>query len=103
MMPRALIGLSVRDSSHLEGYGLRDLAWLGATAAVPFLDVGAGQVTGGDHELDVRHAKVGRGATQHPGRRIVAILVDALVEVDLVEVAQECESMQRDPPVTTPL
>src|SRR5207244_9199513 len=89
--------------TRLPGYGLRDLACELAAAAIPVLDVCRGEVAGGDHDLHVGHTEVRRGAAQHPGRRVVAILVDALIEVDLVEIAQECESMKRDPPVTTPL
>ena len=46
---------------------------------------------------------MGGGATEHPGRRVVLVLVDRLVEVDLVEVAEQSQPVQRDAAVAASL
>src|ERR1700686_1371844 len=72
-------------------------------ALVPFVDVGVRKISGGDQEIDIRDAEVWRRATQHPGRRIFLVLIDALIEIDLIQIAEQSKPVQRNSPVTTPL
>ena len=43
-----------------------------------------------------------RGATQHPRRWIVLVLVHALIEVDLIQIAQKGKPVQGNPPLRAP-
>ena len=47
-----------------------------------------------DQQLDIADAQMGRGPAEHPGRRVLLVLVDGLVEVDLVEVAEQSEPVR---------
>src|SRR5579864_7822371 len=101
MMPRWL----TVASWHVAGSALRcaRLPRVAAVVLVPLVDVVRRQIPGRDEELHVRRAQVRSRAAQHPGRRIFLVLVDALIEVDLVQVAEEREAMQRYPPLTASL
>jgi len=59
-------------------------------------EVVLGEVAGSDQQFNVADAQVGRGPAEHPRRGVVLVLVDRLVEVDLIEVAQQRKAMERD-------
>src|SRR5438445_4282330 len=54
------------------------------------------QMPGRDHQLNVGDAEVRCSPAQHPGRRVFLVLVDGLVEINLVQVAADRQSVQGD-------
>src|ERR1700737_1987923 len=98
MMPRGVTATAYAAASCLAGALFAILVL--PPAPLPILDVELAEIPGGDHQVDVRHAEVRRSASQHPRRRVVAVLVDALIEVDLVEIAEQRESVQRNTPLS---
>src|SRR6202162_4166509 len=74
----------------------------GAGVLPPLIDIRLAHIASANHEFHVGNGQMWSGAAQHPRRWIVLVLVDALVEVDLVEVAQKGEPMQGNSPLRAP-
>src|ERR1700681_2073820 len=81
---------------------LRDVGTSGAGVLPPLFDIRLTHVAGANHQLHVWNGQVRGGSAQHPRRGIILVLVDALIEVDLVEVAQKGKAMQGNSPLRAP-
>src|SRR5580704_13728427 len=68
----------------------------------PFIDVRLTHVARANHQLHVWNCEMRCGASQHPRRWIVLVLVDALIEVDLIQIAQKGKPVQGNPPLRAP-
>src|SRR6267378_7864675 len=61
-----------------------------------FTKVVLGQVSRRDQEFDVGDTQMRRRPPEHPGWRVLLVLIDSLVEVDLVQVTADGEPVQGD-------
>src|SRR5580658_938820 len=74
----------------------------GARLLPPLVDVGLTNVARANHQFHVRNREMRSRATQHPRRWIVLVLVDALIEVDLIQIAQKSKPVQGNSPLGAP-
>ena len=68
----------------------------------PLVDVRLTNVARANHQFHVRNCQMRRSATQHPRWWIVLVLVDALIEVDLIQIAQKSKPVQGNSPLGAP-
>src|ERR1700733_6755309 len=68
----------------------------------PLIDIRLTHIACANHQLHIRNCQMRCGATQHPRRWIVLVLVDALIEVDLIQIAQKGKPVQGNPPLRAP-
>src|SRR5205807_2402135 len=61
-----------------------------------FAQVVLGQVSRCDQQFDVGDTEMRRRPAEHPRWRVLLVLVDGLVEVDLVQVTADGEPVQRN-------
>src|ERR1700680_4226806 len=81
---------------------LRAVGTSGAGVLPPLVDIRLAHVAGANHQFHIGNGQVRGGPAQHPRWGIVLVLVDALVEVDLVEIAQKGKPMQGNSPLRAP-